>query len=488
MKKLHLSLIMIISLFFITSVLFGALQLYVSQNNLPSGIMVAGLKLGGISKTEAIKKIEEEISKLEKVRVQFTLESDRDSSNINKTIYYSWNEIGVTWDAPEFRKAIQSLSTGSLWERAVARYQLDKEWNLQFTLDQSKLKSTFNPDWETTQFGNPINAVRSIDADDNIRYLPGYAVKRIQWAAFIAIIHESIPYQFLDNKQPAITIPLILQQPDISIESLQQQGIKRKISQFTTDLRVSSAGRVHNVEAAARSMDGLVLPPNEVFDYAAIVEVAESRYGFREAPVILSGRLVPGIGGGICQVSSTLYNAVIRTGLDIVERRNHSLPVSYVPLGQDATYAEGYINFRFKNTTEHHLLISASVQNGQLTIKLFGDTPQDTTYDIESITTDILPISNKYVVNTALQPGEQETILEGKPGYIVETYQIKKVNGVPTKRTLISRDTYPAQSTVIAVHNTSQEEDRLESNNKIPQKIILEDGVDAPTFHRIYER
>lgn len=488
MKKIHLFLIMITSVFLITSVLFGALQLYVSQNSLPSGIVVAGLSLGGLSETEAMETFEEELSKLEEARVQFVLELDGDSNKINKTMNYAWNELGVTWDAPEFREAVQSLSTGSLWDRAVARSDFEKEWNLQFTLDQNKLRSTFNPAWETAQFGHPINAVRSIDADDNIHYLPGHAVKRIQWAAFIAIMRESVPYQFYNYKESVIAIPLTLQQPAIGIDSLIQQGIQRKISQFTTDLRSSASGRVHNVEAAARSMNGLVLPPDGVFDYASIVEAAETSFGFREAPVILSGRLVPGIGGGICQVSSTLYNAVIRAGLGIVERRNHSLPVSYVLIGQDATFAKGYINFRFKNTTDHHLLISASVQNGQLTIKLFGDTPQDTNYDIESITTDVLPIPNKYVVNTALQPGEQETILEGKHGYIVETYRIKKVNDVPTQHTLLSRDTYPAQPTVIAVHNILQEDNRPESNNKNLQRIILEDGVDAPAFHGIYER
>lgn len=489
MKKLHIFLIIITSISLVISVLFGVFQLYVSQSNLPSGIVVAGLNLDGLSRTKAIEKLEEEISKLEETRVQFVIELNGDRSRTNKTMNYTWNELGVTWDAPELRDALQSLSTGSLWDRAVTRYHLEKEWPLQFTLDQNKLKRIFSPVWETSQFGDPINAVRSIDAADSIRYLPGHAVKRIQWAAFIAIIRESIPNQFYNNEESVvITIPLTLQQPAISIENLQQQGIQRKISQFSTDLRASSAGRIHNIEAAARSMDGLVLPPEGIFDYASIVEAAESAYGFREAPVILSGRLVPGIGGGICQVSSTLYNAAIRAGLGIVERRNHSLPVSYVLIGQDATFAKGYINFRFKNTTDHHLLISASIQNGQLIIKLFGNTPKDTNYEIKSITTDVLPIPNKYVVNTALRPGEQEIILEGKPGYIVETYQIKKVNDVPAQRTLLSRDTYPAQPAVIAVHNLSQEDIKLESNHKNPQKIILEDGVDAPAFHRIYKR
>lgn len=253
MKKLHIFLIMITLVLLITSVLFGAIQLYVSQNSLPSGIVVAGLNLGRLPQTDAIEKFEEEISKLKEARVQFMLELDGDNNNTNKKMNYAWKELGVTWDAPEFRDALQSLSSGSIWDRALARYHFEKEWTLQFTLDQNKLKSTFNPAWETAQFGDPINAVRSIDADDSIRYLPGHEVKRIKWAAFIAIMRESIPTQFYNYKESTIAIPLTLQQPAIGIESLKQQGIQRKISQFSTDIRASAAGRVHNVEEIGRA-------------------------------------------------------------------------------------------------------------------------------------------------------------------------------------------------------------------------------------------
>src|SRR5690606_20121148 len=113
---------------------------------------------------------------------------------------------------------------------------------------------------------------------------------------------------------------------------------------------------------------------------------AEELYEYREAPVILNGKLVPGIGCGICQVSSTLYNAVLRSGLEIVERRNHSLPVAYLPIGQDATYAGGAINFRFKNTTGKHLIIRTEVKDRELIVKLFGTMPDNVRYDVESVT------------------------------------------------------------------------------------------------------
>lgn len=492
MRKLHLALIIFSLIFLIAVFLYGAFQLYTSKNTVPSGTVVGNLNLGGYSQAEARGKLDKELSALSNRNVQFMLQG-KDQTKFS----YTWKELGVRWDAPEFRSALLALSSGNLRERAVTRKNFPETWSLQVTLDQNKLKKIFSPAWESEHFGDPVNAVRSIGPDDNISYLPGYPVQRIKWAAFLALIHEAIPKQIPDPGEPSpaskiMIIPVILQQPSVTIESLKREGIHRKISQFSTSLLGSSEGRVHNVDAAARSIDDLILPPHGIFDYSSIVAAAENDFGFREAPVIVNGKLVPGVGGGICQVSSTLYNAAIRAGLEIVERRNHSLPVSYVPKGQDATFAKGFINFRFKNTTDHHLLISAKVQNGQLTIKLFGNTPENTYYEIESITKEVLPAANKYVVNSAVPSGSQEIILEGKPGYIVETYRIKKVNGKPVKRIRLSRDTYPAQAAVIAVHDLSGNEVKTESgsgtDSRKPPRIIVEDGVDAPAFRALHEK
>ncbi|MDF2961211.1 MAG: VanW family protein, partial [Paenibacillus sp.] len=200
-------------------------------------------------------------------------------------------------------------------------------------------------------------------------------------------------------------------------------------------------------------------------------------------PVILNGKLVPGIGGGICQVSSTLYNAVLRAGLHIVERRNHSLPVSYVPLGQDATFASGYINFKFRNSTDHHLLIRTATDDQKITVKLFGQIPSDLTYTIESKTIETLPIPIKYVVNPTLPNGKQQKINEGKPGYIVETFRYKIKNGVTISQERISRDTYSAQPTVIARNeNGIPEGEAAPAPSRQPQAPLIEDGIKGPVF------
>lgn len=451
-KYMRIGGVTLVGLAFVAALLYGGLWLYVSRDLVPAGTTVGSLRLGGLSADEALRLLDVRIADLESRRVEF---ADTD-------VALSWREAGITWSAPGFRAGLSSLAEGEIWRRTRARFHFKKEWNLQASFHTPALKRTFSPDWEKRRFGSPLNAVRTINPDDSISYSPGTSVQRIDWRV--------LQRRLLDAAEEAegggqagkhgggaagvfatVQLPLIEVPPAVTVESLKRQGIRRKIAEFSTGLGVSGTGRVHNVDAAARALDGLLLPPDGVFDYAAVVRAAEEQYGFREAPVIFGGRLVPGVGGGICQVSSTLYNAAVRAGLDIVERRNHSVPVRYVPLGQDATFAEGHINFRFRNTTGNHLLIAARAEHGRMTVKLFGDIPGNVLYDMESKTAKILPVANKYVVNPALPAGGRKVILKGRPGFVVDTYRVKYVDGRIAERIRLSRDTYPAQPNVIAV-------------------------------------
>lgn len=509
MKKLHLVTILLSSALLLGSIFFGALFLYASRDTVPSGVTINGVDIGNMERNEVTALVEAMIQSMEQDKVVVMMEQTEVAS--------TWKQLGVQYDASHFYDALAHLYHGTLWERTQARWHFPKAWELNMTLDEKILRKLFTPAWEQAHFGSPINAVRIISAQDTISYLPGLSVKRIDWKTFGAIVRQQgfkklkAPPTKKPNR-PILKVPLYTLRPEVTMEGLKQEGIRRKITEFSTNLQGSGEGRRHNVEAAARTIHGMVLAPGDTFDYEQVIKDAEDKYGFREAPVIYGGKLVPGVGGGICQVSSTLYNAVILAGLDIVERRNHTLPVSYVPKGLDATFARGYINFRFKNTTNHHLLIQSDVKHDQLTVKLFGDMPEDITYDVESFTTETLPAPNKYVANRTLSPGSQEIIIEGKPGYIVESYRIKKIAGKPVGKTKLSRDTYPPQPTVIAIHGGEDDNgqprgdssQRAGNNgskgkenpntkeapkNAVPPapgkgapKIILEDGVGGPSF------
>ena len=231
------------------------------------------------------------------------------------------------------------------------------------------------------------------------------------------------------------------------------EGRPRKIAAFSTSFAASGEGRAHNVEAVAQALDNTLLMPGDVFDFGSIVAKAERERGFKEAPVIVSGKLKPGIGGGICQVSSTLYNAVLRAdGIDIVERRNHSLPVGYLPVGLDATFADGFINFRFRNATGKPLRIKAEVRNKIVTVKLFGAMAENVEYRIETVLQYIIAPKIVYAADPHLAEGQSKTLRPGAEGYVVDTYRVKLINGEFAERVRISHDTYRSQDALVAVH------------------------------------
>lgn len=479
MKKIHLSLIIIASILLIGSVTAGWVHLYIGQNTLPDKIQVAGYPLGGKDSDEALKLLDARLRQMESIPLTLSVAA-KGIPDAQLTL----KEAGVSFEADAFKEAVAKLHEGSWLDQLKYRWHFQTDWNIVPHWDISALKEKFTPEWEQEHFGLPVEATRRISGKDEVVYTPEVSVSRIDWNTLKEQMTALIPKDFAliaggEKPKLSLDLPLYRMVPNVTIGSLKEEGIERKIIEFSTGLGSSGPGRVYNVDSAAKAVNGMVLKPGDVFDYSKVIAKAEEKYGFQEAPVILNGKLVPGVGGGICQVSSTVYNAAVRTGLEIVERRNHSLPVSYLPKGQDATFAEGSINFRFRNNTGKSLLIQAEVKDRNLIVKFFGTFPKNVTYDLMSRTVETLPVTEKFVQNPTLPVGGQEILQSGKPGYVVETYQIKKVDGKEVSRKRISRDTYRPQSRLIAVHTEDSGEG---SPTPGSEEQIVEDGVSGPNF------
>lgn len=465
---------------------------YGSSTRIPARVHLGSWQVGGLTYAEFESQANERKAAFLKRPVKLSLPPE-DGGAVQRTL----GQLGLELDEQPLRQRIAALREGSLFHRAWSRWQArGEDWAIRPALASEKLGAALQEAFARVYREQPRDAVRIIRPDDTIDYVPEKPVQRIDEAQLRERLAAALPAweeTAADAAQApplALDVPLRTLNPAVTVQSLQQQGIVRKIGEFATvyppaaSSASSAAGRLHNVQATAASLQDVLLAPGAVFDYAPFVEKTEKSAGYREAPVIVNGKLVPGIGGGICQVSSTLYNAVLRAGLAVVERRNHSLPVSYVPLGQDATFANGHINFKFRNSTKHYVLIRTYADEKGLKVKLFGQTPPDTTYEVESVTVDTLQPSTKFVHNPSLRPGQRETVIKGKPGYIVETYRIQKKNGAVAGREKISRDTYAAQPTVIGINTgAGSGEDRSSpppgGNTPAP---YVEDGVRGPSF------
>ncbi|KAI7261083.1 hypothetical protein KC345_g9903 [Hortaea werneckii] len=472
MKKIHTTLILVIGLILAGSLAAGGLHLYGAQRTLPRGTTIAGWDVGGLDIAGVQSGLNAQLAALESIPL--TLKA-RGNTDLTVTL----KKAGMSYEAENFVRALNTLTDGTLMERLQARRSWPRTWNIGIHLEIAQLQSTLSPAWERESFGIPVDAVRRITSDDRIVYTPETTSYEVDWHALELALRAAVPTRIvstgaLQDMSIQLEVPLTVKQPAVTLKALKAQGIERKIVQFTTSLGASGPGRSFNVEAAAKAVNGTILPPDAIFDYGKAIQKAQAEYGFREAPVIVNGKLQPGTGGGICQVSSTLYNAALRSGLEIVERRNHSLPVSYLPKGQDATFAEGYINFRFRNNTGKYLIIKSEVKGHTLTVKLFGTFPKNVTYSLESRTVEVLSPTDKYVSDPSLPRGGTRVLQSGKTGYVVETYITRYVDGKAVDKKRLSRDTYYAQKRVIAINRGGM------SKSALPEprgKQLVEDGV-----------
>jgi hypothetical protein len=197
------------------------------------------------------------------------------------------------------------------------------------------------------------------------------------------------------------------------------------------------------MEIAAGKIDNLILAPGEEFSYNRIVGPRDIEHGYKEAHVFSGGKVIDGVGGGICQVSSTMYAAVLKADLKVTERRNHSFIVGYVPLGQDATAYYGGTDFRFVNSTNWPIQLSVKVSGNKVnfTIKGTNETPEKTVIISNKILSET-PFETRYTDDPTLPAGTTKVLQEGSKGYVVETYKTIKINGKVISQSLVNKSTY----------------------------------------------
>ncbi|MEW5785746.1 MAG: VanW family protein [Bacillota bacterium] len=171
--------------------------------------------------------------------------------------------------------------------------------------------------------------------------------------------------------QPHKMVLLELIQLDPELTAVHYSRVDREIGAYRTWIG-GGGGRATNIILATAALNNYILFPGDLFSFNAANGPRTAARGYQPAPVIVGNTVVPGLGGGVCQVSSTLYNAVLQAGLEVVERYPHSQPVGYVPPGRDATISD-YLDFKFRNNTDHLLLIKTATWDGSIDIRILQD-------------------------------------------------------------------------------------------------------------------
>ena len=183
-------------------------------------------------------------------------------------------------------------------------------------------------------------------------------------------IHYTHTVENILAAKPDSRVSLVIIDIDPVLTSNLVKSLNRSIGYFHTYLGGGGGGRVNNIIRGAQLINYSIIPPGEIFSFNETVGPVTRERGFAYAPIISGGQVVPGIGGGLCQVASTLYNAVLEAELEVIERTPHSRPVGYVPRGKDATVS-GHIDFKFRNNTGKFILLESSGAGYKIAVTIF---------------------------------------------------------------------------------------------------------------------
>lgn len=248
-----------------------------------------------------------------------------------------------------------------------------------------------------------------------------------------------------ENKEKIIIdIPVITTSANLKSEQLSQ--INGVIGEYTTTFNAKVSGRSANIRLASSKIDSALLMPGQEFSFNDSTGKITLGTGYKNAPVIVKGELQEGVGGGVCQVSTTLYNSVLYANLEVLQRRSHSIPSGYVSIGRDAAVSYGALDFVFRNPHDYPVYITESVSGNKVTAKIYGNTLKHKNKTLSSEVVERIPRQVKYVNDPTLPLGQEVVDEPGRDGIKSVTYQT--IDGV-TK--VVSRDHYPVKTKIVKV-------------------------------------
>lgn len=503
-KKLVIVVIVVILLLFLSTI-FAILN--IDNNNIINGIYIEKVNFSNLSGQEATevisKKIEEiqdleieaqeyeTVVKLEELGININYKdamqkamSYGKSNNIlldnysilKANLFKEKLKIDITIDEEKFNdmaNKIQAEIPGAVKQYSYEIIEdeliispgtkglaIDKQELKQLVIDQ--IKEHFNGNEQkinlklNTQEPTPIDIEKiyeEIHSEAKNAYIeedPFVLHKDKNGIDFAISIEEA--KELLTEQKDQYIIPLNITEAEVRVKDLGDKLFKQNLSKFTTIYDAGNTNRASNIALAAKTINGIILLPGEEFSYNKVLGNTTKEKGYKLGGAYVGGKVVQAYGGGICQVSTTLYNAVLYANLEIVERYNHSYAVSYVPAGRDATVSYGGKDFKFKNTRNYPIRIDANAKNGVVSVSITG-IKEEKEYEIELTSTVLstIPFETTYEKTGALNEGQEKVIQKGHKGQTSAAYKIIKYNNQVISKTLLSKDTYKPMNKIVQV-------------------------------------
>ena len=219
------------------------------------------------------------------------------------------------------------------------------------------------------------------------------------------------------------------------------------LSDYSTSLRGRSDEQIHNLQVAVNKIDGYILYPGKTFSFIEVVGPWSADMGYKKAPVSYDGEMIRNWGGGVCQASSTLYNAALLAGLRIDQRHRHHWPAKYAPVGRDAAVAYSSIDLKFTNNTPASIKVVGSVSGDRISFRLLSTHQLPFRVWVDSQVVSVTK-PGQAMLRGPVDKGRLKLLNKGQPGFHVITYRYFECTD-KTRREIVSDDKYPAMNKVI---------------------------------------
>lgn len=408
------------------------------QQKIQPNVMVGDINVGGLTRDEAAKRIRVwwEGRRVEKIQLT-------SKSLAEKLPPMSATQLGVQVDDQASVKDLPLDNFGEALKDKVSGSQPEEPAH--FKILFRTIPVDYSPLVKKVKDSNPTPKPAKA-------FLVNGAVVRTKEAVALKLDAAELPTLVrgaLERGDHTVELPIVEAPKHVSDEALSQ--IKEVVSSFTTHFSAGNRPRATNIRIASSKLNGYVLLPGETASFNGVVGERTVKDGYQVAGVFKNGKHDVGLGGGICQVSGTLFNALMLGNLKIVRRQNHSLTVPYLQPGRDATVDYGNLDLAFKNDSDKPVAISSEWKPGTLTFRVLGT--KDPSVQIKVATSNFKSWDrgSETVVDASLKPGSKKVLEYGASAHSVDTYRYVYRDGKLEKKELISHSNYAGAKRVVAV-------------------------------------
>ena len=417
---------------------------YIWAAGLPAGLKVGGQDLGGLTREEADQKIEEYVNSIQNQTITLKVGE--------QAFETSSEELGFHWsnrDAVE--ETVAQLTEGNLLKRYMANMDLQQEGaeiSIETAVDSEKVAAFVNE--KCTDLSGAAKNATITRENGQFVVTPSEKGVTVDIDATVQAINEAVA----DGLDEPLEVEAVVTESDPAITTEMLASIQDVLGTCTTDFSSSGSARVKNLQVGSSKINGKVLMPGETLSGYECMQPFTKANGYESAAAYENGQVVDSIGGGVCQIATTMYGMALEAELEITQRQNHSMTVAYVKPSMDAAIAGTYKDIKITNNYSTPIYIEAYTSGRKLTFTCYGQETRPENRKVEYISETLqridpgAPIEK---VNNSLAPGTRRKVSSGHTGLRSRLWKVVTVDGVETERTLLHTDTYNASKAIYEV-------------------------------------